>query len=445
MLAHHGDRALALELHLPPDLLAVLREGGAPVDRLHPLVLLVLLRVAREDARLDGLQLLILPAAAVLLLHLLAEVRLVLESQLLQTHLLHLLGLEEVLVHLVLLRRRAVDVVVAVGLVEAVLRLQQRLHETVLLVDASLRLGSALLLHLVHGLHVGLDVLSLLLLALRFLLVLPFLVPRVILEDLAHRLLRLLLLDLEPALLLLHIDHDLLHEGGLLLLPLIDLLVLQLLLERELRVAVCLLLHDLIMLLCGALLLRLLPALQVHQGVDVVVIVLLLAGDRPFLLLVDLAVQVHAQLLLEGVHAEPLPQRVLLVEVGGILVQLLPAVLLRRLRPAGSVALEDVHARQRRDAAGRPAVRRDHGCGVRWPRHSLLLQPALEAGEVGLSHGGVMGEVLHLPPNARGREGDLVSLPLPGAVAEAALELVLQRTLQVLSLLEVHELLAARI
>mmetsp|Transcript_103510 Transcript_103510/g.267720 ORF Transcript_103510/g.267720 Transcript_103510/m.267720 type:complete len:236 (+) Transcript_103510:1011-1718(+) len=193
------------------------------------------------------------------------------------------------------------------------------------------------------------------------------------------------------------------------------------------------------MLLRVADLLLLLPSVQVEHRVHMVMLVLLHLVHLPLPLLGQLLVQVHAQLLLQCVYAEPLPQRVLLVQVRRVLVQPRPAVCLLAARVA---TIDDILARQRSHAALGATIPRDHGGGVAWPWHRLLHQPALQAPEVGLGHVRLLGEVVHLPPNGGGRERDLILVLILGAVAEAALELAHQCVLQVLALLEVDELLS---
>mmetsp|Transcript_48675 Transcript_48675/g.155527 ORF Transcript_48675/g.155527 Transcript_48675/m.155527 type:complete len:224 (+) Transcript_48675:185-856(+) len=200
-LGHLGHRLPHLVLHLSLDVLAVLEVTDAPVDDLLLLDLVVLLRVPAEDLGLDVLQVPLVLLPAVLLLHLPAEVRLVLPLQLCQTGLLKVLRLKEVPVHLLLLRVSALRVVVPGALLHGRDVLLELLHELRLPLQALRQLLTTLLLLLVqhavvlpHGLRLTPHLLLLVLLALP-------LVRHVLLKDLPHVPLRLLLLLLKPPLL----------------------------------------------------------------------------------------------------------------------------------------------------------------------------------------------------------------------------------------------------
>mmetsp|Transcript_11658 Transcript_11658/g.31824 ORF Transcript_11658/g.31824 Transcript_11658/m.31824 type:complete len:250 (-) Transcript_11658:458-1207(-) len=245
-------------------------------------------------------------------------------------------------VHLFLLGGSALRVVVARAPLHRLDILLELLHQLPLPGQAVLELLRALLFLLVHdavvlphSLRLPLHLHALLLLALA-------LIVHVLLEDLAHRLLRVLLLPLEAPLLGLHLLHNLLNEGGLLLGLSVRLFGLQLPLIVQLSITVLLLPHDLVVLLLLARLLRGLPPLELNHGIAVVPHLLALVILPPHVLLVHLLVEVHPELPLEGLHAELLPQGVLLVQVRRVLVQLSPV---KRFWRVGS-RLHDVHPRQ---------------------------------------------------------------------------------------------------
>mmetsp|Transcript_29386 Transcript_29386/g.83647 ORF Transcript_29386/g.83647 Transcript_29386/m.83647 type:complete len:457 (+) Transcript_29386:300-1670(+) len=359
-LGHERGRLRQLVRHLLLDVLGVLHQRLSPVQGLFLLGLVVLIGVPRQDMRLDVLELLLVLAPHVLLLHLPEEVGLVLKAHLLQPVLLHILRLEEVPVHLLLLGSRSGCVVVAGILLLVVdIGLQFR-HEVVLPLDPGVHLLLALLLLLLHGAGVVLHRLSLLRHLLLLLLLALLLVERVLLEHLPHRLPLLCLFPLELLLLGLHLVDDLRHQLGLLVLLPLHLLVLQLSLVLQLEIPVGLLAHDLVLLLLLALPLHLLPALQL--GHLVLVVDALLVGLRqfPMLLLCHLSVQVHLELPLQGLGAKLLADAVLLMQVGRVLVQLRPIV---DLGPGARLVAHDAGARHRGHAP-RPG-HRAVGDGVR--------------------------------------------------------------------------------
>mmetsp|Transcript_85790 Transcript_85790/g.255771 ORF Transcript_85790/g.255771 Transcript_85790/m.255771 type:complete len:391 (+) Transcript_85790:126-1298(+) len=335
----HGLPHVVLHLHL--EIPAMLDVADPPVDNLLLLDLGVLLGVPLQDPGLDVLQLPVVLLPQVFLLHLLEQVRLVLLLEVLQAVLLEALCLEEMPVHLLLLRIGALRIIVASAPLHRRDILLQLLHQRRLPFQAVLQLLGPLLFLFVHDAVVLPHGLGLLLHLQALLLLAAALVLHVLLEDLAHVPLGLLPLPLEAALLGLHLVHDLLHERGLLVLLPIELLGLQLPLEVQLIVPVLLLPHELIMPLLFPRLLGSLPPLELNHRVLVVPHVLHLVLLPPLPLVRNLAVEIHSELPLQGLHSHLLPQGVLLVQVRSVLIQLRPV---KRLGCVG--ALHDVHARQ---------------------------------------------------------------------------------------------------
>mmetsp|Transcript_48675 Transcript_48675/g.155528 ORF Transcript_48675/g.155528 Transcript_48675/m.155528 type:complete len:220 (+) Transcript_48675:1052-1711(+) len=159
-------------------------------------------------------------------------------------------------------------------------------------------------------------------------------------------------------------------------------------------------------------------------------------------LLSDLLIKVHAELPLQRLHTEFLPQGILFVQVGSIIIQFSP---LKGLRGA---TFDDVHAMERGHAAAPlagPAVCGDvrHGLSIVARPTALgpALDPSLQSAEVSLRDVSRFGETVHLPPDRGGCHGTLVSRPTRCTVAEAVLEFVCERILQVLAFFEIHQLL----
>mmetsp|Transcript_101143 Transcript_101143/g.271688 ORF Transcript_101143/g.271688 Transcript_101143/m.271688 type:complete len:313 (-) Transcript_101143:988-1926(-) len=156
-LAHDGLRLRKLVGHLLLDVLGMLNEMRATVDDLQSLHLVVLRSVRTQNLSLDVGKLPVARLATILLIHLLEQVGLVLDPQLLQAVLLDVLCLEEVAVHLLLLCQGALGIVVASALLDAVhIRLELG-HQVVLALQASLHLGLPLLLLLVQSTGVLLE------------------------------------------------------------------------------------------------------------------------------------------------------------------------------------------------------------------------------------------------------------------------------------------------
>mmetsp|Transcript_10551 Transcript_10551/g.24799 ORF Transcript_10551/g.24799 Transcript_10551/m.24799 type:complete len:366 (+) Transcript_10551:394-1491(+) len=359
----------------------MLKIPDAFVHLLLLLNLVVFLSVPVQNSGLDVLQVLLVLLSQVFFFHLLQEIRLILCFELLETHLLEVLGLKEMPVHLLLLSARPLRIVVTSSFLHGLNILLQLLHELRLPLQALLHLLCPLLLLLVHEPVVLPHRLSLTL-HVRFPLVITLLlISQVFLEDLAHGSFRLLLLTLKAPLLSLHFIHNLLHKHGLLVLFLLEFFGLQFPLVAQLVIPVLLFPHELVMPFLLAGLFSGLPPLKLDHGIVVIPQLFMLALLPSFLLLSHLGVQVAAQLPLKRLDANLLPQGILLVKVRGVLVQLGP------VKGFGlAVALDDVHPCQRSHAAAplaHAAVCRHTGdCVICSLPHRLVLEPPLEAAEV---------------------------------------------------------------
>mmetsp|Transcript_149377 Transcript_149377/g.379849 ORF Transcript_149377/g.379849 Transcript_149377/m.379849 type:complete len:292 (+) Transcript_149377:1733-2608(+) len=287
-------------------------------------------------------------------------------------------------VHLLLLCIGPGGIIVARALLDAIDVGLQLGHELVLPRQAGLHFSLPLLLLFVKGSGVVLESLRLLVPVLLVLEVAPLLVGLVLLEDFAHVFLLLLFFLLKTLLLGLHLRDDFVHQRSLLVLFLLQLLLPKLPLESQLSITVLLLLLELRGLLFLPQVLHLLPTLELDHRVLVVSALLLVLHRALLLLLVDLAVQVHTQLLLQRLDSHVLPDAVLLVQVRRVLVQLRPVVGLRLARGDHVLPGQRSDAPGARHAAGRGAVPGDLGSGI--GGLGLLLDSPFQPVQVGGRH-----------------------------------------------------------
>mmetsp|Transcript_46309 Transcript_46309/g.83522 ORF Transcript_46309/g.83522 Transcript_46309/m.83522 type:complete len:328 (+) Transcript_46309:348-1331(+) len=302
----------------------------APVNYLLLFEAVVLFGVSLENLSLNARQVFVLATTPSFFIHLLQQVGLVFQPHLLKPILLHGLGLKEVPILLLLLRRGALGIVVTgalLGLLNIVLKL---LHQFSLALHALGQLFSSLLLLLIENSVVLLHCSTFLFACFPLLCLLLGLLLRILLEDLLHGFLCLDLFLLEAFLVGLHFCNDLLNQLCFLSLSLLLLLLFKNPLIFQLFFSVLLLGLNLGLLLTRTLLLLLLPTLKLHQGIIMVLAIFLNGLLLSLLLLPDLCVEIHLQLSLKSLDPKLLTESILLVQVGCILVKLGPVMFFHR-------------------------------------------------------------------------------------------------------------------
>mmetsp|Transcript_14050 Transcript_14050/g.31126 ORF Transcript_14050/g.31126 Transcript_14050/m.31126 type:complete len:353 (+) Transcript_14050:387-1445(+) len=304
----------------------------------------VLLRVSFQDSSLEALQLKSLTLLLILLSHLLEQEFLAFLTHLAELLLLVPLHLDCSSISFFALLCRPPSILIVLLVLLSHDRILHALHELKLALHSPLQFVLPLRLLCVQDLVVGLDSFLVQLELTLALVLLHLSLCLVLLHDLRHRIPLGCLLGLHPLALRVHLTIDFVHQSLLRLLPLVGFFLTDAPVERELLVSHLFLAGILCFSVILLLLLELAPLLD-FGDLGLVVPVILVPLPVLFQTLIQqLPVQILTHALLHIHNTELLTHRVLLMQVGCILVKLRPFKILKVHLTRAKAATRDDHA-----------------------------------------------------------------------------------------------------